>query len=74
MLHGLVGECSVDVKRREGLFDKMVEMMARVTYRRTELPGPFSSLTLYAGHIEGKDLGCPTVTHERGKEIIPRWI
>ena len=37
-------------------------------------PWAFSALTLHAGRIGGKDLGCPTVTHERGKEIIPRWI
>ena len=63
----------MDVNRPERPFDKMAEMMARVAYRRTD-PGPFSLLTLYAGHIEGKDLGCPTVTQERGKEIIPPWI
>lgn len=55
----------MDVNRPERPFDKMAEMMARVAYRRTELLDLFHSSLCAPGHIEGKDLGCQTVTHER---------
>lgn len=37
---------------------------------RKEIPSLSLPLPLYAGHTEGKDLGCQTVIHLKEKEII----